>query len=158
MTTTNAMWLLTQAGIAYEPLAYAYDESDLSGTHAAAVLGLDPDATFKTLVLRGEKAGLFVCCIPVAEEVDPRKAAKAMGEKKAELLHVKELLSATGYIRGGCSPVGMKKRLPTFIDETAQLFERIAVSAGMRGQMLLLAPDELAAYVGASYADLTRVD
>lgn len=158
MTTTNAMRLLTQGGIPYTPLEYDYDESDLSGVHAAQALGLEPEATFKTLVLRGEKAGLFVCCIPVNEEVDPRKAARAMGEKKAEMLHVKELLGATGYIRGGCSPVGMKKRLPTFIDETAQLFEHIAVSAGVRGQMLLLAPDALAAYVGATYVDLVRVD
>jgi len=158
MTTTNAMRLLTQAGIPYTPLEYAYDESDLSGTHAAAALGLEQDATFKTLVMRGEKVGLFVCCIPVAEEVDARKAAKAIGEKKADMLHVKELLCATGYIRGGCSPVGMKKRLPTLIDETAQLFERIAISAGTRGQMLLLSPDALAGYVGATYTDLVRMD
>lgn len=158
MTTTNAMRLLTQAGIAYTPMEYAYDESDLSGVHAARALGLEPDAVFKTLVLRGEREGLFVCCVPVAEEVDPRKAAKARGEKKAELIHVKELLGATGYVRGGCSPVGMKKRLPTFVDETAQLFAQIAVSAGVRGQMLLVDPNALAAFVGAQYADLVRMD
>lgn len=157
MVTTNAMRLLTQAGIAYETLAYAYDENDLSGVHAAHALGLNPEAAFKTLVLRAERTGLFVCCIPVGEEVDLRKAAKAMGEKKAELIHVKELLGTTGYVRGGCSPIGMKKRLPTLIDETAQLFEAIAVSAGVRGQMLLLAPGALAAFVGATYTDLITV-
>ena len=154
MTTTNAMRLLTQAGISFTPVEYAYDEADLSGVHAAAALGLDPEATFKTLVLRGERQGLFVCCIPVGAEVDLKKAAKAMGDKRAEMLHLKDLLPATGYIRGGCSPVGMKKRLPTFLEETAQLFDRIAVSAGIRGQMLLLEPDALCAYVGGKYADL----
>ncbi|MEA5060646.1 MAG: Cys-tRNA(Pro) deacylase [Clostridia bacterium] len=157
MNTTNAMRLLTLAGIPYTPLAYDYDESDLSGVHAAAALGIDPDATFKTLVMRGEKTGLFVCCVPVAEEVDPKKAAKAMGDKKAEMLHVKELLGATGYIRGGCSPVGMKKQLPTLIDETAQLFDQISVSAGTRGQMLLLNPEALARYVGAEFVDLLKL-
>ena len=156
MTTTNPMRMLTTAGIPYEAMEYAYDESDLSGTHAAAELGLDPDATFKTLVLRGDKNGLFVCCIPVAEEVDLKKAAVISGNKKAEMIHVKELPVLTGYIRGGCSPIGMKKALPTYIDETAQLFDAIAVSAGIRGQMLLLNPDALKDFIGAAYGDLVK--
>lgn len=156
MVTTNAMRLLTLAGIPYTPLQYAYDESDLSGAHAAEALGLNPDAAFKTLVLRGESRGLFVCCVPVEKEVDLKKAARAMGEKKAGMLQVKELPGATGYVRGGCSPVGMKKRLPTLVDEAARLFEQIAVSAGVRGQMLLLRTQALMAYTDARYADLIQ--
>lgn len=156
MTTTNPMRMLTTAGIAFEAMEYAYDESDLSGTHAAAELGLDPDATFKTLVLRGDKNGLFVCCIPVAEEVDLKKAAVISGNKKAEMIHVKELPVLTGYVRGGCSPIGMKKAFPTYMDETAQLFDTIAVSAGIRGQMLLLSPDALKEFIGAGYGDLVK--
>lgn len=156
MTTTNPMRMLTTAGIPFEAMEYAYDESDLSGTHAAAELGLDPDATFKTLVLRGDKNGLFVCCIPVAEEVDLKKAAVISGNKKAEMIHVKELPVLTGYVRGGCSPIGMKKAFPTYMDETAQLFDTIAVSAGIRGQMLLLSPDALKDFIGAGYGDLVK--
>jgi len=156
MTTTNPMRMLTTAGIPFEAMEYAYDESDLSGTHAAAELGLDPDATFKTLVLRGDKNGLFVCCIPVAEEVDLKKAAVISGNKKAEMIHVKELPVLTGYVRGGCSPIGMKKAFPTYMDETAQLFDTIAVSAGIRGQMLLLSPDALKDFIGAEYGDLVK--
>ncbi len=156
MTTTNPMRMLTTAGIPFEAMEYAYDESDLSGTHAAAELGLDPDATFKTLVLRGDKNGLFVCCIPVAEEVDLKKAALISGNKKAEMIHVKELPVLTGYVRGGCSPIGMKKAFPTYIDETAQLFDTIAVSAGIRGQMLLLNPDALKDFIEAKYGDLVK--
>lgn len=154
MTTTNAMRLLRQAGIDFTALEYPYDERDLSGVHAAEALGLDPAQVFKTLVLRGERTGLFVCCIPVAAEVDLRKAARAAGDKRAEMLPMKELLGATGYIRGGCSPVGMKKKLPIFMDETAQLYARIAVSAGIRGQMLLLHPEKLLGYVEGEWGDL----
>lgn len=154
MATTNAMRLLAQAGIAFTPLTYAYDEGDLSGAHAAAALGLDPARAFKTLVLRGARKGLFVCCVPVLAEADLRKAAKAMGDKGAALLPLKELLEASGYVRGGCSPVGMKKRLPTLVEETARLYDRIAISAGARGQMLLVEPDSLVTYLGARYADL----
>ena len=156
MTTTNPMRMLTTAGIPFEAMEYAYDESDLSGTHAAAELGLDPDATFKTLVMRGDKNGLFVCCIPVAEEVDLKKAAVISGNKKAEMIHVKELPVLTGYVRGGCSPIGMKKAFPTYMDETAQLFDTIAVSAGIRGQMLLLSPDALKDFIGVEYGDLVK--
>ena len=156
MTTTNAMRLLSQAGIEYGTSEYEVDESDLSGVHAAHELGIDPDCMFKTLVARGDKKGISVFCIPVAEELDLKKCAAAMGDKKVEMIHVKELLGLTGYIRGGCSPIGMKKKYPTWIDETAVLCDKIYVSAGTRGQQIILAPDDLAACVGAEYADLTK--
>ncbi len=156
MTITNAMRLLKQAGIEYGTSEYEVDESDLSGVHAAAALGIDPDCMFKTLVARGDKKGISVFCIPVAEELDLKKCAAVTGDKKIEMIHVKELLGLTGYIRGGCSPIGMKKKFPTWIDETAQLCDRIYVSAGMRGQQLILAPDALCDFIDARYADLTK--
>ena len=156
MTITNAMRLLKQAGIAFETSEYEVDESDLSGIHAAQMLGIDPDCMFKTLVARGEKKGVCVFCIPVAEELDLKKCAAVIGDKKVEMIHVKDLLGLTGYIRGGCSPIGMKKKYPTWIDETAILFDRIYVSAGLRGQQLILAPDDLSNYVGGVYADLVK--
>ena len=154
LVKTNVMRLLDAAKIAYEAKEYPVDENDLSGSHAADLMGVDHGSVFKTLVLRGERTGLFVCCIPVAAALDLKKAAKLRGDKGAQMLHMRELLPATGYIRGGCSPVGMKKQFPTILDETAQLFPAIAVSAGVRGQMLLLSPDALCAYIGASYGDL----
>ena len=156
MTVTNAMRLLTQAGIPFDISEYPVDESDLSGVHAAAMLGVDADCVFKTLVVRGERKGICVFVIPVAEELDMKKCASAMGDKKVEMIHVKELLGLTGYVRGGCSPIGMKKIYPTFIDEIATLFERIYVSAGLRGQQLIINPEDLRAYTGASFADLTK--
>ena len=156
MTITNAMRLLKQANIPFDTSEYAVDESDLSGVHAAEALGVDADCVFKTLVARGEKKGIFVFVIPVAEELDLKKCAAATCEKKVEMIHVKELLGLTGYIRGGCSPIGMKKKYPTFIDEIATLFDRIYVSAGMRGQQLILNPEDLRAYTDAAFADLTK--
>ena len=156
MTVTNAMRLLTQAGIAFDISEYPVDESDLSGVHAAAMLGVDADCVFKTLVVRGERKGICVFVIPVAEELDMKKCASAMDDKKVEMIHVKELLGLTGYVRGGCSPIGMKKKYPTFIDEIATLFEHIYVSAGLRGQQLIINPEDLRAYTGASFADLTK--
>ena len=156
MTTTNAMRLLMKAGIPFETTSYEVDESDLSGVHAAQALGIDPDRVFKTLVCRGDKNGLSVFCIPVAEELDLKKCAAVTGDKKIEMIHVKELLGLTGYIRGGCSPIGMKKKYPTWVDETAQLFESIYISAGMRGQQLILSPEHLLQYISAQYANLTR--
>lgn len=153
-TVTNVMRLLEKAGIPYDTREYEYDESDLSGVHAAQVLGLDPDMVFKTLVLRGERTGWFVCVVPAAYEVDLKKAAAVTGDKKCDLIAVKELLPLTGYIRGGCSPVGMKKQFPTYIDETATLQETISVSAGQRGVQVLVAPQALADYTGARFADL----
>ena len=154
MNKTNAMRLLEQAGIKFETAEYEVDESDLSGVSVAKKTGLDPDSVFKTLVARGEKKGIAVFCIPVTGELDLKKAAKAVGEKKIEMVHVKELLPLTGYIRGGCSPVGMKKQYPTFIDETAVLFDHIAVSAGVRGAQIVIDPDDLAGFVEAKMLDL----
>lgn len=152
---TNAMRLLKAAGIDFEVRTYEVDESDLSGVHVAAVCGLPPEQVFKTLVLRGERQGVMVCVLPVELEVDLKKLAKASGDKKVEMIPMKELLPLTGYIRGGCSPIGMKKKYPTYIDETCTLCDRIAVSAGVRGAQLLLDPARLVDYVGATVADVT---
>ena len=148
------MRLLEAAGIPYRSMEFEVDEQDLSGIHVANQLGQDPDTCFKTLVLKGEKTGYLVCCIPVAEELDLKKAARAAGDKKVEMIPMKDLLAVTGYIRGGCSPVGMKKRFPTYIDETAELFDEIAVSAGMRGVQVLVSPQALGLYVGAEFCEL----
>lgn len=152
---TNVMRLLDKAKIQYEAKEYPVDEDDLSGSHAADLMGVDHGSMFKTLVLKGEKTGFLVCCIPVDDEVDLKKAAKAAGDKKVEMLPMKELLSTTGYIRGGCSPIGMKKKFPTFIDPSAFQYEKIAVSAGMRGVQVILSPADLAEYVGATTTELT---
>ena len=117
---------------------------------------MPPEQIFKTLVARGERVGFVVFCIPVCCELDLKKAAKAAGDKKIELLHVKDLLGTTGYIRGGCSPIGMKKQFPTYLDETAQLYDEIGISAGCRGCQVLLNPEQLADYVNASLCDLTE--
>ena len=156
MTITNAMRLLKQAKIPFDTSEYDVDESDLSGVHAAAMLGADPDCVFKTLVARGDKKGISVFCIPVAEELDLKKCAAATGDKKLEMIHVKELLGLTGYVRGGCSPIGMKKKYPTWIDETATLFDRVYVSAGLRGHQLIIDPEDLRAFTDARFADLTK--
>ena len=152
---TNAMRLLDAAKVAYSVRTYEYEETDLSGVHAADALGMPRETVFKTLVARGDKTGFTVFCIPVAEELDLKKAAKVSGNKAVEMLHVKELLPTTGYIRGGCSPIGMKKKFPTYLDETAMLFDEIAVSAGQRGVQLILNPDDLLAFTEAVYAELT---
>ncbi len=156
MTKTNAMRILENAGISIETAEYTVNENDLSGTHAAEVLGIDPDCMFKTLVCRDDRGGLSVFCIPVAFELDLKKCAVAAGVKRVEMIHVKELLPLTGYIRGGCSPVGMKKKFPTFMDETATLFEKIYVSAGQRGLQIIVSPEELAKIVDATFADLVK--
>lgn len=155
MNKTNAMRLLEAAGIPFRTAEYEVDENDLSGVHVAEQLGQPPEQVFKTLVLKGERTGYFVCCIPVNAELDLKKAAKAAGDKKCEMLHVKDLLGVTGYIRGGCSPVGMKKKFPTFIDETAILFDEIAVSAGVRGAQIIVEPNALCGYVDAKFLELT---
>ncbi|MBE6571126.1 MAG: Cys-tRNA(Pro) deacylase [Ruminococcaceae bacterium] len=152
---TNAMRLLESAQIEYRALEYEVDENDLSGMHIAHQLSMDPDMMFKTIVARGEKQGILVFCIPVSCEIDLKKAAQAAGDKRVELLPVKELLGITGYIRGGCSPVGMKKKFPTFIDETCLICDQITVSAGVRGCQLLLDPEKLVAFLEAKTCDLT---
>ncbi len=152
---TNAVRLVEQSGIPCRECFYAFDEKDLSGMHAAQAIGLPPEQVFKTLVARGEKTGINVFCIPVCCELDLKKAAKAAGDKNMELVAVKDLLGLTGYIRGGCSPVGMKKRYPTFLDETCVLWEEIAVSAGARGHQMILPPEALTRLVGGKVVDLT---
>jgi len=156
MTVTNAMRLLKQAGIGFDTSTYEVDESDLGGVHLAQVLGVDVDCVFKTLVTRSDKRNIYVFCIPAAQELDLKKCAAAVGEKKIEMTQVKELLGLTGYIRGGCSPVGMKKKFPTVFDETAQLFDKIYVSAGQRGLQIIVDPMQLAEYVEATFADVTK--
>ena len=135
VTKTNAMRLLEAAGIPFRVMEYEVDENDLSGVHVAAQLGQPVEQVFKTLVLKGDKLGYLVCCIPVAEELDLKK---------------------TGYIRGGCSPIGMKKKFPTFLDETVILFDEIAISAGVRGAQILLNPEDLMRYTEAVTGELTK--
>ena len=152
---TNVMRLLDKAGIAYEP--HYYDpEGGIDGESVAHALGEDPQAVFKTLVTQGRSRGFYVFVIPVQCTLDLKKAARACGEKAIEMIPQKTLLPTTGYIHGGCSPVGMKKPFPTFIDETAQLFDRIFVSAGKIGAQVGLSPDELARYVSAQFVPLTE--
>ena len=155
-TKTNAMRLLDRAGIPYEVAEYEVDESDLSGVHLAETLGIDVERVFKTLVTRGDKNGLHVFVIPAAEELDLKKCAAVTGDKRIEMIAVKELLPLTGYIRGGCSPVGMKKAYPTHIDELATLYDTVYVSGGQRGVQLILNPVALADYIGAVFADVTK--
>lgn len=151
---TNAVRLVQQAQIPCREAFYAFDEKDLSGVHAAQAIGMPPEQVFKTLVARGEKNGIHVFCIPVCCELDLKKAAKAAKDKNMELVAVKELLGLTGYIRGGCSPVGMKKKYPTFIDETCILWDEIAVSAGARGHQMIVPPEALAELVKAKIVDI----
>jgi len=154
MNKTNAMRMLDNADIQYKALEYECDESDLSGVTVAAKIGLPCEMVFKTLTARGDKTGLCVFCIPADKELDLKKAAKHSGNKRVELLAVKELLGATGYIRGGCSPVGMKKAYPTYFDETVILFDEITISAGVRGCQLLLNAEKLIRFLGATSCDL----
>ena len=152
---TNAARLLDQRHIAYELIPYEVDESDLGAQHIADQLGEDINQVFKTLVLQGDRSGYFVCVVPGNDEVDLKKAAKASGNKKCDLIPMKELLPLTGYIRGGCSPVGMKKPFPTYLHETAGLFDSIYVSAGQRGLQFRLAPADLITVTGATVCDIT---
>lgn len=153
---TNAARLLEKAGIAFELIPYEFDPEDLAAQHVADALGEDINRVFKTLVLFGEKAGHFVCVVPGNAEVDLKKAARVAGAKKADLIPMKELLPLTGYIRGGCSPVGMKKPLPTFFHLTALDFDRIYVSAGQRGLQLAINPQDLIDFTGAHTADIIK--
>ncbi len=141
--------MLDAAGIAYSLVEYAVDEEHLEASHVAEELGENIDRVFKTLVLRGDKSGPFVCVIPGSLEVDLKLAARISGNKNCEMLHVKELLPLTGYIRGGCSPIGMKKQFPTFIHESALLYDTIYVSAGVRGMQICIAPQDLIQFIDA---------
>lgn len=153
MVKTNAMRLLEQANVNFTTIEYEVDEANLSGTHVAEQTGQPVEQVFKTLVTKGEKKGYMVFCIPVAEELNLKKAANIVGDKKIELIPVKDLLSLTGYIRGGCSPVGMKKKFPTYIDETAILFDEIIISAGVRGCQMVVNREQIVNYLEAELAD-----
>lgn len=151
---TNAARLLDKAGVAYRLIPYEFDENDLAAQHVADSLGQDIARVFKTLVLHGDRTGYIVCVVPGDSEVELKALAKVSGNKKVEMIPMKDLLSVTGYIRGGCSPVGMKKRFPTYFHSTALDFDIIYVSAGVRGLQLEIAPSDLISFVGASVADV----
>lgn len=151
---TNAARLLDKAKICYELIPYQVDENDLAARHIAEQLSEPLEQVFKTLVLSGDKTGYFVCVVPGDSEVDLKAAAKVSGNKKCDLIPMKDLLSVTGYIRGGCSPVGMKKHFPTYIHSTAQNFPYIYISAGVRGLQFKIAPADVIAFTGAEYADI----
>ena len=153
---TNAMRQLDAARIKYETFAYEVDENDLSGTHIAEQIGLPFECVFKTIVTKGDKTGYTVFCIPCHKEIDLKRAAAVTGNKRVEPVQVKELLALTGYIRGGCSPIGMKKKFPTYIDSSVTDFEEITISAGVRGAQLLLSTEELIAFVGAKLAEFAK--
>lgn len=155
MIKTNAMRMLDKAKITYETREYEVDEQDLSGSHAADIMGVEHGNVLKTLVLKGEKADYFVCCIPVDGELDLKKVAKLTGYKKVEMISVKDLQSITGYIRGGCSPIGMKKEFPTYIDKSAESLSEIVVSAGLRGHQIVISPQALAGFINGKFASLT---
>ena len=156
MTKTNAMRQLDAAKISYEPICYTVDENDLSGTHIADQLGLPYSRVFKTIVTRGDKTGYLVFCIPCHKEIDLKAAAIATGNNKVEPVAVKELLGLTGYIRGGCSPVGMKKKFPTYFDQSAENEEKITVSAGVRGIQLLLSREEIVRFTAGVLVDVAH--
>lgn len=151
---TNAARLLDKANIAYELVPYEVDENNLAANHVAEQLGENIAQVFKTLVLRGDKTGLFVCVIPGDAELNLKLAAKASGNKSAELIPMKELLPATGYIRGGCSPIGMKKTYPVFFHSTCLNFDVIYVSAGVRGLQIKIAARDLIGFIGAAVTTL----
>ena len=153
---TNAMRILDSLNILYTPYEYDVDEHDLSGVHIAHQIGLPEDQVFKTLVAKGDKTGPIVLVIPCAMELDLKKCAVASGNKRVELIAVKELLELTGYIRGGCSPIGMKKKFPTYFDETIQIFDEITVSAGVRGCQLSVKSEEIVLATNGKCSDLTQ--
>ena len=154
MSKTNAIRILESHKIIFETISYEVNDDDLSGETVAVKIGVNPESVFKTLVCIGDKSGHIVFCIPVTQELNLKKAAAASKNKKVEMIKLKDLFPLTGYIRGGCSPIGMKKLLPTYIDETAQLFESIYVSAGVRGLQIKLFPDDLIKLIDAGYKDL----
>ena len=155
LVKTNAMRQLDAAKIPYTVCSYEVDENDLSGTHIADQIGLPYEQVFKTIVTRGDKTGYLVFCIPCHREIDLKRAAAVTGNKRIEPVHVKELLGLTGYIRGGCSPVGMKKRFPTYFDQSAACLASLTVSAGVRGMQLLVERQAILSFTGATLADIT---
>ncbi|MBO5226184.1 MAG: Cys-tRNA(Pro) deacylase [Parabacteroides sp.] len=152
---TNVARLLDKAKVAYQLVPYEVDENDLSAIHVAEQLGENIAQVFKTLVLHGDKNGYFVCVIPGADEVDLKKAAKVSGNKSCEMIPMKELLPLTGYIRGGCCPIGMKKHFPTYFHHTIEQFDHIYVSAGQRGLQIKIAPSDLIQEVKGIVADIS---
>jgi Cys-tRNA(Pro)/Cys-tRNA(Cys) deacylase len=154
VTKTNAARILDSKGIVYDLIPYEVDESDLSATAVASKVGQPVDQVFKTLVLRGDKTGVFVCVLPGGAELDLKKAAKASGNKSAVMVPLKEIQELTGYIRGGCSPVGMKKEYPVYMEESCILFDHIFVSAGVRGLQFKIAPDELIRAIDCEICEL----
>lgn len=154
MIKTNAIRLLEKQNIDFEVRTYEVDESDLSAGHVAESIGVEPERIFKTLVLQNTDKAYFVAVIPGNAQVDLKKMAQASKSKKCDLIPMKDLLPLTGYIRGGCSPIGMKKQFPTYVEESAQLFDRIIISAGKRGLQIVLSPDDLVQSIDAVYADL----
>ena len=152
---TNAARLLDRAKIAYELIPYEVDENDLSVGHVAATLGQPVEQLYKTLVLKGDRTGHFVCVVRGDREIDLKLAAKVSGNKSCDLIPMKDLLPTTGYIRGGCTPIGMKRAFPTFIDESCLAHEKIYISAGQRGLQLRLSPTDLIAFVSAKTAKIT---
>lgn len=154
MSKTNAIRILESHKIKFDTVNYDVDENDLSGITVANKINAEPESVFKTLVCVGDKTGHVVFCIPVTQELNLKKAAAASGNKKVEMIKLKDLLPLTGYIRGGCSPIGMKKLFPIYVDETAQLFDKIYVSAGVRGMQIKIYPDNLLKMVDGTYANL----
>ncbi len=154
MAKTNAVRILESRNIQFTTESYEVSEDELDAVSVARKIGMDPDMVFKTLVARNESNQLFVFVIPGSCELDLKKAARASGSKKIEMIKVKELFDLTGYIRGGCSPIGMKKPFPTFIDETSLLFDLISISAGVRGTQILVSPTDLITAIPAETADL----
>ena len=157
---TNAMRMLDKEGIKYDAIEYETDGTveENFGMKISEKTGIPPEMSYKTLVLKSDKAGVYVACIPVNCELDLKKAAQTMGEKKVEMIHVKDLLALTGYIRGGVSPIGMKKKYPTYIDASCEDFDKIAISAGICGCTLIINREELITTTNATVADITRKD
>lgn len=154
MSKTNAVRILEANKISFTTHDYQVDENDLGGISVAEKIGADADTVFKTLVASGDKTGINVFCVPVTAELNLKKAAAASGNKKIEMLRVKDLFPVTGYVRGGCSPVGMKKNFPVYIDETIQIFDKIYISAGVRGTQVCIAPADLKMVTNGVFSDL----
>lgn len=153
---TNALRMLDKAKIPYSIKEYEYDEEHLDGRHVASQVDMDPNAIFKTLVLHDHHNEHLVCCVPVLEEIDLKKLAKLAGRKSVEMIHQKDLLSVTGYIRGGCSPVGMKKQFPTYIDESILKVDAVAFSAGKRGYQMIVNVQQILTYLNVKVGDIIR--
>lgn len=154
---TNVMRILDKANISYKAKSYEYEINDLSGVHAAEALGYDPDMVFKTIVTKGDKTGPVVFCLPSEKELNLKEAAKISGNKNLEMVHVKDLFHLTGYLRGGCSPIGMKKTFPTYIDISINNHKEISISAGQRGQQIIINSKDFLAFTSAQTANITQM-